>query len=179
MYSLLQDGQFNAGNVAAVALLVGIVMWVEGRVVWAGVALGVAGAWHLNYAVVAPGLWVALLAWNFMLKAGPQRGSGPGSGASTGPDLSRVAAPASGAGRNAPGRAGAAGATALALLPSLANVALALPSKLRESGTMPLPRFVELYVRLRHPHHYDPTAWPWWVWAAFLLPVPFAAWAFA
>ena len=170
MYSLLQDGQFNAGNVAAVALLVGIVLWVEGRAVWAGVAFGVAGAFHLNYAVVAPVLWVALVAWNVIPKAGPQRGSGPGSGASTEPDLSRVAARLS---------ERVLLATALALVPSLANVALALPSKLREEGTMPLPRFIELYVRLRHPHHYDPTAWPWWVWAAFLLPVPFAARAFS
>ena len=159
MYSLLQDGQFNAGNVAAVALLVGIVLWVEGRAVWSGVAFGVAGAFHLNYAVVAPVLWVALTGWSLLSRERSERNNLR----SLRSRLSKRLLLAS----------------ALALVPSVLNVASALPSKLRAEGTMPLPRFVELYVRLRHPHHYDPTAWPWWVWAAFLLPIPFAARAFS
>ena len=165
-YSLLQDGQFNAGNVAAVSLLVGIVMWVEGRLAWAGLAFGVAGAFHLNYAVVAPGLWVALVGWAWLSRERSERRD-------HGSDL-----PKSEPGPRRSLRSRLNGrvlvGSALALVPSTLNVALALPSKLDLRESMPLDRFVDLYVRLRHPHHYDPGAWPWWVWAAFLLPVPLA-----
>ena len=42
---------------------------------------------------------------------------------------------------------------------------------------MPLMEFVDLYVRLRHPHHYDPSTWPAWLWISFLVPMPGAiAW---
>ena len=39
---------------------------------------------------------------------------------------------------------------------------------------MPLGEFVDLYVRLRHPHHYDPSSWPIALWAGFLWPLPIA-----
>ncbi len=39
---------------------------------------------------------------------------------------------------------------------------------------MPLPDFVQLYVKLRHPHHYDPASWPIALWLTFLWPVPVA-----
>ncbi len=157
-YSLLQDGQFNAGNVAAVALLVGIALWLERRIVWAAVAFGVAGAFHLNYAVVCPMLWVALVVLRRSTDAEAEA-SGSGTNTTRPPNLRR---PVIG--------------TAVALLPSILNVAFALPAKLGASSenALPLGRFVELYVRLRHPHHYDPSAWPWWVWLAFLLPIPLA-----
>jgi MFS family permease len=57
----------------------------------------------------------------------------------------------------------------------LANILPAAAAKLQRSGTMPLAEFVDLYVRLRHPHHYDPSSWPFAVWLAFLFWVPFAA----
>lgn len=43
------------------------------------------------------------------------------------------------------------------------------------SGKLPLAEFVDLFVRFRHPHHFDPTAWHWGVWLAFVIPVPLAA----
>ena len=155
-YSILQDGQFNAGNVAAVALVVGIALWLERRIVWAGLAFGVAGAFHLNYAVVCPMLWLALVVLRGRADAATE-----------------VAG--SGAVRTRDFRRGVVG-TVAALLPSMLNVAFALPAKLGASNdnALPLGRFVELYVELRHPHHYQPLAWPWWVWLAFLLPIPLA-----
>ena len=40
---------------------------------------------------------------------------------------------------------------------------------------MPLDQFVDIYVRLRHPHHYDPSSWPPWLWLSFLFPLTLAA----
>ena len=45
---------------------------------------------------------------------------------------------------------------------------------LSRSGKLPLDEFVDLFVRLRHPHHFDPRAWHWGIWLTFLLPLPFA-----
>ena len=45
---------------------------------------------------------------------------------------------------------------------------------LSRSGKLPLSEFVDLFVRLRHPHHFDPRAWHWGIWLTFLLPLPFA-----
>jgi hypothetical protein len=39
------------------------------------------------------------------------------------------------------------------------------------SGKLPTREFVDLFVRLRHPHHFDPMSWHWGVWASFLAPV--------
>jgi hypothetical protein len=39
---------------------------------------------------------------------------------------------------------------------------------------MRLSEFVDLYVRLRHPHHYDPSSWPAGLWLTFLLPIALA-----
>ena len=169
VYSLLQDGQFNAANVAAVALVIGLAMWLENRLVWAGAAFGVAGAFHLNYAVVCPALWVGLLAWGKLPACLAFKAASPDT-----PSAPRQRR------RWQAGSLPHGVATLLAVLPAVLNVGRALPSKLtRDAGEMlSLPRFVELYAVLRHPHHYAPATWPWWVWAAFLLPVPLAAWLF-
>jgi hypothetical protein len=145
MYSLLQDGQFNAGNVAAVGLVAGIAMLLERRLVPAGLAFGLAGAFHLNYAVICPVIWLA------------------------------VAVPTVWRNRDV-ARRGWLIATILALLPAAVNIGLALPAKLwgPAGAALPFDRFVELYVELRHPHHYRPGVWPWWLWVAFVLPVPMA-----
>jgi hypothetical protein len=67
------------------------------------------------------------------------------------------------------------GATTLLL--SAVQVVPAAGVVLSRSGGLPLNEFVDLFVRLRHPHHFDPRAWHWGVWLAFLLPLPFvAAW---
>ena len=34
--------------------------------------------------------------------------------------------------------------------------------------------FVPLYIRLRHPHHFDAAHWPIGLWLAFLWPLPLA-----
>jgi hypothetical protein len=64
--------------------------------------------------------------------------------------------------------------SACALAPSVVNMLLAAKEKLSRSGSMPLGEFVDLYVRLRHPHHYDPSSWPVGMWVAFLWPIPIA-----
>lgn len=74
-----------------------------------------------------------------------------------------------GAGRKAWNRRGII-ATAIAVLPSVINLAFAAHAKLSRSGAMPLSQFVDLYVRLRHPHHYDPSTWPVGIWLAMIVP---------
>jgi hypothetical protein len=60
------------------------------------------------------------------------------------------------------------------LLLSAAQIVPAVHVVLSRSGKLPTDQFVDLFVRLRHPHHFDPTAWHWGVWLAFLAPIPFA-----
>jgi hypothetical protein len=62
MYQFLQDGAFLPSNIAAVALLWGIAFWLERRRVAAGACFGLAGLFHLNYALVGAMLWVLLIA---------------------------------------------------------------------------------------------------------------------
>jgi hypothetical protein len=66
------------------------------------------------------------------------------------------------------------GTAALVAL-SAVQIVPAVRLVLARSGKLPLAEFVDLFVRLRHPHHFDPRAWHWGVWLAFLLPMPFAA----
>jgi len=42
---------------------------------------------------------------------------------------------------------------------------------LNRSAKLPTGEFVDLFVRLRHPHHFDPTQWHWGVWLSFLAPI--------
>jgi hypothetical protein len=42
------------------------------------------------------------------------------------------------------------------------------------SYQLPLADFLDLYVRLRHAHHYDPRAWSILFWLGFLWPIPLA-----
>lgn len=140
MYQFFQDSSLLPSNIANVAMLWGIYLWLVGRREWAGACFGIAGLFHLNHAVVGIGLWVGLIGW----RAVSDRAKVPWLGA------------------------------ALAMMPSLANIALAANGKVARSGAMPLAEFVELYVRFRHPHHYDPTAWPIGIWIAFLWTLPAA-----
>jgi hypothetical protein len=41
-----------------------------------------------------------------------------------------------------------------------------------------MKEFVDLYVHLRHPHHYDPLSWPPALWLSFLWPIPLALLAY-
>ena len=51
----------------------------------------------------------------------------------------------------------------------LANLVPAAVAKLGHPETMPLADWVDLFVRLRHPHHYDPSSWPAALWLAFAI----------
>ncbi|HYO08147.1 MAG TPA: DUF6798 domain-containing protein [Tepidisphaeraceae bacterium] len=149
MYQFLQDSAFLPSNIAAVAMLWAIALWLGGSRAAAGACLGVAGLFHLNFALVGVVLWgsLNLLELRRGGQAWRQRWFWIGSAA--------------------------------ALLPSLVNIALALRATASRSNRMPLAEFVDLYVRLRHPHHYDPSSWPAWLWITFALPLPLAALAYA
>lgn len=54
------------------------------------------------------------------------------------------------------------------------NIALALRVTAERTGMMPLSEFVDVYVRLRHSHHYDPSSWPMALWICFLWSAPLA-----
>ena len=77
-------------------------------------------------------------------------------------------------GKSGFGRSWWVGTVALLAL-SAAQVVPAVRVVLSRSGKLPTAEFVDLFVRLRHPHHFDPTAWHWGVWLAFLAPLPLAA----
>jgi len=60
------------------------------------------------------------------------------------------------------------------MIPSALNILYALHSRPPAATPLPLVDFVNLYVRLRHPHHYDPATWPLALWLTFVWPIPFA-----
>ncbi|MEL7239005.1 MAG: DUF6798 domain-containing protein, partial [Planctomycetota bacterium] len=64
-YALLQDGQFNAGNVAAVCFLAAGLFFVRGKLWPTATLLGAAGVMHLNYALVGAGLWGVIAIWSW------------------------------------------------------------------------------------------------------------------
>src|SRR5690606_36834360 len=68
--------------------------------------------------------------------------------------------------------------TLAVLIPCMGNIAVALGAVMSQPKTMPFEQFIDLYVRLRHPHHYDPSSWPAVIWITFFWPMPLAAWAF-
>lgn len=142
-YQFFQDSSFLPSNVANVAFLWGICLWIGGRIGLSGACFGLAGMFHLNHAVVGIGIWLVLSALDLRARS----------------------------------RTRLAVASLLALTPCLINIVLAAQVKLGRGGSVPLHEFVDLYVRLRHPHHYDPSSWPVWLWLAFAWPIPLAlAW---
>jgi len=141
MYQFLQDSSVLPSNIANVAMLWGFFLWMRGSPIASGACFGIAGLFHLNFAVVGCGIWIALVA----LSGGFSR---------------RMLV-----------------ASLLALAPSILNITIAA-SGIRPGTSIALADFVDLYVRLRHPHHYDPTSWPVWLWMAFLWPLPLALHAF-
>jgi hypothetical protein len=143
MYQFLQDGAFLPSNIASVAMLWGIALWLSGRRAWSAVLFGVSGLFHLNYALVAPALWVLLAAISWWRD-----------------------------GRR-PTALEWLGAVAMLEL-CLMNIAPAAIVIARRGTRMPLAEFIDLYVHLRHPHHYAPLEWPAWLWMSFLWPLPLA-----
>jgi hypothetical protein len=70
-----------------------------------------------------------------------------------------------------------AGTLSLSLLCAPA-IAPAVRTVLARSRAIPLNEFVDLFVHLRHPHHFDPMTWHWALWLIYLAPFPMAvAWA--
>lgn len=149
VYDFIQDASFLPSNIANVAMLCGVYFFILGRGGMAGLMFGVAGFFHLNHAVVGIGLWGVLLIFEARVRV----------------DRSVPSA--------RPLRGQFGGTVALIAL-CLANVLPAAQVALRIHDRMPLGDFVDLFVRLRHPHHYDPSAWPWALWASFLWPIPLA-----
>ena len=64
--------------------------------------------------------------------------------------------------------------TVALLAGSAAQIVPAMSVVLSRSGKLPTEEFVDLFVRLRHPHHFDPSAWHWGIWVTFLVPIPLA-----
>jgi hypothetical protein len=65
--------------------------------------------------------------------------------------------------------------TVALLVGCAAQIVPALHVVLSRSGKLPLNEFVDLFVRVRHPHHFDPRTWHWGIWASFAIALPFAA----
>jgi hypothetical protein len=150
-YAMLQDSELVASNIASVTMLIGIALWLRRRPALAGMALGVSGMFHLNYAVGAIGGWFALVAMSQLASRSAPR----------------------------PSLRGLILGTVLLLAGVAPNVVHAIPAVLhqRQAG-LSLAEFVELYVRIRHPHHYDPSRWHRLEWLAFTWQIPFAIAAF-
>jgi hypothetical protein len=133
-YHLVQDAAFLPSNIANAGLLGGIALHLRGYSRTSAACFGLAGAFHLNYAVVGIALWAFLhlkSAWSAQVLV----------------------------------------ASALATVPALLNLAFAGLGRPAHHASLPLAEFVEIYVRFRHPHHYDPRSWHPGIWTAFLWPV--------
>lgn len=76
-------------------------------------------------------------------------------------------------GRRVVGRSWSIG-TLVLLVMCAAQIVPALRAVLSRSGGLPMQEFVDLFVRLRHPHHFDPSTWHWAIWLTFLAPLPWA-----
>lgn len=179
MYHFLQNSAFLPSNVSNVAMLWGVYLWVRGRPGWAGLALGIAGLFHLNHALAGIGLWgglTVLALWRARVAPPSPRPAGERGGEGgrfdavpLSPALSTSLSP--GHGTEELNRRAWSTGTLLLLALSLPAIAPAMKSVLSKTDSLPLSEFVDLYVRLRHPHHYDPSTWPAALWVTFLLPI--------
>ena len=149
VFQFLQDACFLPSNVANIAMLWGIYQWMLGNRLRAGMWFGVAGLFHVNFAAMTIGLWTVLVAWSWFDRR-PTRL------------------------RELLGDPILWWSTAIAFVPSLFNLSMAVPAELRHGGTMPMKEFVRVYVRFRHAHHFDPLHWPLGLWLSFLWPIPLA-----
>jgi hypothetical protein len=157
---MFQDAAFLPSNIANVAMLWGVSLWVTGRVGRSALAFGIAGTFHLNHAVMGCGLWSALSAWRWV--APPQR-RGLNGDAPARPGLLRLA--------------GGLGLILLLSLPNLLPVLSATRGEAAREG-LSFAEYVDTFVRLRAPHHFDPRSWPPTLWLGFLWPIPLAVLAF-
>jgi hypothetical protein len=144
-YQFLQDSSFLPGNVANVAMLWAIAYWIGGRTWPAAACFAVAALFHLNHALIALAFWP--IAWLFEWRRGRRQSDSL---------VQHLLA------------------FGLILLFALPNIIPAARLTLARLPKLPLNEFVDLYVHLRHPHHYDPLAWPAALWVSFLWPIPLA-----
>jgi hypothetical protein len=144
MNQFLQDGSFLPSNIAAVLMLASLNFWLSRRNTLAATCAGIAGIFHLNYALFAILLFtvfVSLDAWRDRTIKSILK-----------PRAFLVAL--------------------LVCIPSLINIANAAVSKWQHSAVIPLDDFINIYVRFRHPHHYDPSSWPLALWISYLWVIP-------
>lgn len=144
VYQFLQDGAFLASNVASIGALAGLACWLRDRRYAAAICVGVAGAFHVNYALLLG------FAWAVFTVAGLVRGRR---------DVSVKTYVLT---------------SLIAMLPCIANLSRPLLEAMHQHDEMPLSQFVPLYIEVRHPHHFDARHWPPGLWLSFLWPIPFA-----
>ena len=163
VFDFLQDSAFVPSNVANIAMLWAIYFWITGRTARSGILFGLAGFFHLNHALVAIGLWGGLVLWDWFRPAF--------SAIPEGRDSTRPSGTALNERLNVKG----------VLIGTLAVLGMCLPNLIPAARAslggphkIPLKDFVDLYVHLRHPHHYDPLSWPIALWLSFLWPFPLA-----
>jgi len=149
-FEVFQDSSFLASNIAAVGLMWGFYFWITRRPIPAAVALGLAGLFHLNYAIVGGLFWCVAM----LVDLWPARQNRtPGASHSVRTYLI------------------ASALLAVLISPCVAPAALRLLAPIER---MPLAEYVELFVRQRGPHHYDPLSWTVQSWIVFLWPLPLA-----
>jgi hypothetical protein len=166
IYQFFQDSCFLASNISNVALLWAFYFWMVDKRFWSAFCFGVAGLFHLNYAVVGVASWVALNAWDWMTHV-PQMS----------PNLQSLVTNLDPAEKSKQRRASVR-AWVAAVVPSLFNIAAGAYFQLSRGGKLPLAKFIEIYVKFRHPHHYDPRAWPLALWICCIWSLPLAAMAY-
>lgn len=154
VFEFMQDSSFLPSNIANVAMLWGIYLFIARKWVWAGLWMALAGIFHLHHAIVGGGLWSAMLFW-MMLDSRRETGSFL---------------------RPLGDRRLLIG-TALALIPGSLNTGIAFLGAMHQTSSMPLDHFVELFCRMRHPHHYYPASWPAALWIVFFWAFPLTWWA--
>jgi hypothetical protein len=165
IYQFFQDSCFLASNIANVAMLWAFYFWMADRRVWSGICFGLAGLFHLNYALVGVGAWIALNAWDWITHLPQASPNIESLVIKLDPEQARKQ-------RRADIRAWVA-----AIVPSMINIVMGAYLQLRRGGKLPLQTFVNIYVKFRHPHHYDPRSWPLALWICFIWSFPLAAMA--
>jgi hypothetical protein len=133
-------------------MLAGLALWIRRRPALAGLALGISALFHLNYTVVAIGGWCGLVALSMSDARSPRWRPSPKT---------------------------LMLGTLLLLAGATPNLIHAIPAALQQRRAgMSLQEFILLYVRIRHPHHYEPAAWSALEWLAFCWPIPLAVLVF-
>ena len=165
IYQFFQDSCFLASNISNVAMLLAFYLWMVDKRFWSGLCFGIAGLLHLNYSIVGVASWVALNAWDYI-------GHLPQASANIQSLVIKLDPEQKRRQRRADIRAWIA-----AIAPSMFNIAAGAYLQLKRGGKLPLAKFIEIYVKFRHPHHYDPRSWPLALWICFIWSVPFAVMA--